>query len=558
MVTPSFTTLFARLAPLLLIVAFFAVQIAWALADQRVWPWDPALYGVLTLQLWGTRLQGVGGWFNSILHASGGNPPIILWLGQFLVPLGHLISNVEAALHLVNIAAAAATLSLVYLTSRRLGATMGAGLAGTLVAAGSPVFNGLAHFFMLEQAQCFGAAALAFVVRNAKDWPLLRTISLALLAVSISFLGKASSGSFVLPLLIYMIISLLTTANPRRRLTFRGDVAFLFAALIAAGLTTAWYIVHWSMVVSHFIAATVSEVTLYWGSPVHVPTKLAYWTRTLASTLSPFALLAMCLAGVTAVALLIGVVRSFRRPFMAWLEAIVESGALFALTLAGTVLATVVAFSLQINEDSRFLLPLVPLVSVLLAWSLAVLRSRMVTIVVVALLAANTVIIHAFALGFTEQVWLSGRQPPYLAPPERDARDKMRLRHAIDAVCGAQPLSRRPIFVAVEYAELNVNAANFYSEQQHALGGHRCAYVNYGTFHTDVRRALDTIDRMAPGYVLTVAPAKQPPPDTVNVTTRAVAEHLALDPRYELAPGSTDYLLIYRRKPDGDRPPMKP
>ena len=59
-------------------------------------------------------------------------------------------------------------------------------------------------------------------------------------------------------------------------------------------------------------------------------------------------------------------------------------------------------------------------------------------------------------------------------------------------------------------------------------------------------RALDTISTVAPAYIVTVAAEKQPPPDFVNVVSRAVTEQLGRVPRYLLAPGSGSYILIFR------------
>src|SRR6185503_5925104 len=101
---------------------------------------------------------------------------------------------------------------------------------------------------------------------------------------------------------------------------------------------------------------------------VHFPTKIVYWARSLATALSPFYLFAICIAIVVAAALIIAILRSYHNRFSAWAEMLVENGGLFALALTGTVIATLCAFSLQINEDRRFLLPLIPLISVAVAW----------------------------------------------------------------------------------------------------------------------------------------------------------------------------------------------
>jgi hypothetical protein len=98
----------------------------------------------------------------------------------------------------------------------------------------------------------------------------------------------------------------------------------------------------------------------------------------------------------------------------------------------------------------------------------------------------------------------------------------------------------------VNYATLNTNSANFYSEKESYVTGRRCTYTNYNTFNPDVQHALDMIRAVRPIYIITVAPEKQPPPDFVNMASRPVTEHLALDPHYRLVSNSDGYLLVYR------------
>jgi 4-amino-4-deoxy-L-arabinose transferase-like glycosyltransferase len=508
------------------------------------------MYGVITLQLWETRLLGIEAWFEAMAHATITNPPLLVWAGQFLVPLRPFRGDIESTLLFVNVLAAGGTLTLIYLTSRRLGAGLTAALAAVLICAGSQIFIELTDQYLLEAVQCCAAAAMVFAAWDADKRSLIRTFALLLIATAFSFLTKTSSGTFVLPLLAYAIISSIITRR-RARLTIRAaDVALLIAAATVTAAALIWYVGNWQTLIQHFVSATFSEGTLYWGSPVHFPTKIAYWTQSLTNALSPFLLVAICLCVVVVAALLTAIVNSYDRKVTASAEALVENGGLFALALTGTIVATLCAFSLQINDDRRFLLPLIPLISVLVAWSLAVIGRPVIVVFIFTLLTANAVVTRAYAHGrnpfyLVPKYW--GLTPyPWLLPVQPEPRNKVLLTAAVQRTCRRETGSQ-PIFVATEYAELNVNSANFYSEKERGITGLRCSYVNYGSFQTDVGEALSVINRIAPAYVLTVSPDKQPPADNVNVATRPVAEHLAHDPQYELVSEVGDYILIYRR-----------
>jgi 4-amino-4-deoxy-L-arabinose transferase-like glycosyltransferase len=473
-----------------------------------------------------------------------------VWVGQFLVPFRALIGSVESAMLFVNIFAAAATFTFVYATSRRLGAGLATALGAILICASSQVFIELTNQYLLEAVQSCAAASMVFVAWQAEKRSLLRTLSLLLMATAFSFLTKTSSATFVLPLLVYVFVSLIITRRQPRPAARFADVVLLVLALMIAGAAIGWYVANWDWLVRHFVASTFSDTTLYWGSPVYFPRKIAYWLQSLATSLSPFLFFAVCLSILTVIALVIAILRSYRKSLSAWAEALVENGGLFALALAGTVIATLLAFSLQINEDRRYLIPLIPLISVLGAWSLVVVRGRAVPVFALVVLVANAAVTHSYAHNRDPFSWIpkySVLTPyPWWLPAQPAMREKLLLTAAVHKSCRKES-AQQPIFVAIDYPNVNVNSANFYSEKERRVTGLRCHYVNYGSFQTDVQRALNVINGVGPAYVLTVAPDQQAPADAVNVVARPVAEHLAHDPQYELASEPGDYILIYRK-----------
>ena len=55
------------------------------------------------------------------------------------------------------------------------------------------------------------------------------------------------------------------------------------------------------------------------------------------------------------------------------------------------------------------------------------------------------------------------------------------------------------------------------------------------------------MNAVAPPYVITVAPGRQPPPDFTNIRSKDVTLFLASDPHYLLMTKPGDYLQIYRK-----------
>jgi hypothetical protein len=529
------------------LITFIAVlvlpSVIWILNDHSVWPWDHARYGDWTLRTWEARLLGPVGWFNFMIHALGGTPPLIAWAGQFFVPLQHLTGDFESAMLFFNVCVASGTLLLVYLTARSLDAGILAGLGAIAMCGGSQLFIALTHNYLTEMVQCFATASIMFVAWRAEKRSLVRTLSLALGAVGLSFLSKASSATFVLPFLTYIAVALFVTSTLPKHPTTESDFILLVLATALFGATLAWYFVNWESTVGHFLEAASSDIALYYGSPVLIGTKLKFWTKTLSLALSPFSIVSMCIAIAILLATATAAARLREMPSRRWAQFSVQSGLLFSLALVGTICLTVLGYSLQINEDTRFLLPLIPLIAVLLGWALSSFRSHVLTVFCLVAFAGDAVLAHAYCFrndpaNITPISWLS--------QIESNAADKLLLTAAVQATCQPEIANRYNI-LGVNYIRLNGNSANFYAEKERLSKGYRCYYMAFGYDEQNLQHALAKVTEIAPPYILTVPPDRQFPPDFVNIVSKPLGEFLAKDSRYALVPGLGDYLFVYRR-----------
>src|ERR1043166_3573795 len=224
----------SRAAPVLVIGILVALNAIWILGDQHVWWWDQSVYGYWTLRLWFAHEVGLSQWIDANLHAFAVNPPLIGWLGQWFVPLSYIIGDVEAAILFVNLSAVAGTLVLVYLLARRLGAGIGGGLVAPLVCGGSALYAGLVHQFMGETVLAFSAAAMIFGAFGAEQRSAARTLAIAVLTTALALLSKASSLTFVLPMLAYTVVAMVVKRGRIRLSAGPADIAFLILAAATA------------------------------------------------------------------------------------------------------------------------------------------------------------------------------------------------------------------------------------------------------------------------------------------------------------------------------------
>lgn len=182
-----------------------------------------------------------------------------------------------------------------------------------------------------------------------------------------------------------------------------------------------------------------------------------------------------------------------------------------------------------------------------MGWSLAVIGNRIVSTLVTTALAFNLAIHHAYAHGFNP---LGVTPHGYLTVPDPNTHDKIFLTEVVRSTCGPRAAGR-PNFIVVNYVSLNGNAINFYAEKERARRGYACTFQSFSPDETNVDRALDRISAVAPAFIVTAAPEKQPSgpwaPAFANRVSRGVSEHLARDPQYTLAPGSGDYVKIYQK-----------
>ena len=485
-----------------------------------------------------------------MIHAMGSKPPLLVWAGQFFVPFRHLTGSVKSALLFINIALAAGTILLICYAAQSLGVGTMAILAGALACAGSQIFIGLTHQYLVEFTQGVTIAALMLIAVGAEKKSATRTLSLAILIAGLGMSIKTTSLMFILPLGGYIGIVLLVNRVRIGKLAtvprWRGsDLALVLSAVAATAAVVTWYATNWLLMAQHFVNATTGEVALNYGSADPLLSKLAFWISFLSLAISPFSIISIGVSALIIIAVVIGIVRVLAAQRSYWLPCAIRSGTLFAITLAGTIVAMLLAYSLQINEDTRFLMPIIPMIGVLVAWSLNVLSQRLVSLAFLVAFAINAAVNHAYAHGISP---FDMRPFPWLLQVHLSAEDRETLAQTVDVTC-SRDASQRYKIIGVEYPEFNANSAAFYSAKRGLRVGYRCNYTSLGYAETDAQRAWDRIMALGADYVVTIPPEKQRSPDFVNRVSRPIAERLSHDQKFTLVPPSGAGLWIFARLP---------
>jgi hypothetical protein len=531
-----------RLIAAAAIGALLLPTIAWILSDRHLWQWDQSYYGAATLDLCNTH--GGAAWLRAMVSALRSMPPMLVWTAQFLVPLHHITPDVESAMLLVNVVFTAGILALTYATARRLECGLAASLSGVVLVGGSTDIIGLSHEYLVEVSQAFAVTMMLFIAWRVERLSWVRCAAFLVIGISLTQAAKASSFIFTLPPLAYCALVLGATWKRERPVPTAFDFAWLAVALAFLALTAAWYWVNWDYMMAHFIFSTVASAELMAEGPVvDLRQTIPFWISNMSVGISAIDVIPISAFAAVFVALVVGLRRSAAGQLLTTCDRAIKNWTLFGLTLAGTIVLVILAYSLQLNVDSRFLTPLVPFAGVLVAWSLSVLRVRWLSVAFLGIFVVNAAANHALSFGRNPGRLISNA---WLQPTDRDLGNRDRLAAIVAATCTPEAAGRW-IVLAVNYPSLNGNSANFFAAKDPSTLGHRCSYINFPIFETDIDKDFAFIFDIARAYyVVTLEPSKQQTtPDWINRLAKPIAERLARDDRFVLRTTLGD-ILIYQ------------
>jgi 4-amino-4-deoxy-L-arabinose transferase-like glycosyltransferase len=537
----------SRWLPLWLPLALVTPSLVWIAVDHSIWPWDPAWYGQVSVDLWATLRTDPVHWPGSMADAFGSKPPAVAWLGQLFVPLGEVLGEDARALLLSIVLCQAASLSFVFLAARRLDGTAAAVLATLLVAA-SPLFVALSHQYFADPVQTLAVAWLLLILAGAAYSPPALTLAQLPGALALGMLAKLSSPAYMAPLALGVVVLLgfHRTSLPQLRRT-RERVAVVTSAAISLLLVLGaleWYRRNVDAALEH--ARQSSADTGLYGVDRGFGREFPEWVERMGdAAFIRFGWIAV--GGLTIVALAVAGARRvrFRDPRLVTCAA-----------CAAAVLTVLGALASQPNEDMRFLLPLVPLVAVPVALAIAGSRNRrLVTLAgILALIQFAAVTLQSF--GHAPSVLRASSNT--IDAPDRDRRLADALDRVVTQTCTDAEVGRISM-VGGEYPWLNHNTLTFLARQHFAENGRLCAYTGLGYAEEDPEAAWDRMRDLDPPYYIGVdyGNARNPLPedqaaavervDALNRVNVEIFNRVVRSRDFELVPGSRSAgLVIFR------------
>jgi hypothetical protein len=520
-------------------------SLIWGWRDRHLWLWDQAWYGEVAADLAFRLGHDHKAWLAGMREFMPSKPPLLPWIGQLFTPLGLILGDMDFALLLVNLIAQAVTVAFVWRIAREAARNRPLiAVAAALFVASAPLFVGMSHQFLTEPLQTTIVAGSFFLAWAAPRIDSNRLVLCLLMAVVAGAAVKTTTPAYAGLAWSWIVWELRgrLLRNARWPALTAVDALLGTAVVVVAYFTLAWYVRNLPDVLGHIADATTSDVADAYGHRGAFIEKFLFWSRAQATSFSLQPIL------LIAAAWLIGVAFVVRFVWRSEASAFEPAGRL--ATLALLAFLHIVAFTsllaAQVNEDTRFLAPLLPCCAILLTWGLAQVRSAALGAVaagVVALVAfTQFAMVHLEAHGLiarrTQSAWLL---------PVSVTRDQEVADDLVRDTCPAD-YKWHSVVVGPERPTLNANSLAYVSAERSLSAGYRCYYWSLGYAEKDVERALRRIDDLGARYVILPQPANiEDDPNFLNQALKGVEERIRLGNRFTALPGMYSGYKIYRR-----------
>jgi len=515
-------------------------SVVWCIRDQSVWAWDPSWYGEVATGLWWQLINlRLNSWFIDMLNAFGTKAPGVSWLGQFFVPIGKAIGSIEAGLLLSLVMTQFFTLLLVFDTARRLtNGSVAAGIIASGMTASAPLFVALSQNFFAEPLQLMAVAYTFWIAACSREMRLYDMLAHAVLAVSIGMIAKASYPLYAL-MPGAMIIFRLFSAIKHRKIERKISMLLSIVAATALLAMAAWYVKNFNTVIDFIKLASSSEVALDYGTKADILTKFLFWMNALKYSFS-----AHWTGILIAIATLSGLIIHLKN----WIKNR-KSNFSFQSVYAGLcfvqVLIVLFIFSININEETRYLLPLFPALALFLTIIIISERDRMILYLTAAAIIVQFVIVNLYALNL---ISYHNGMSYHLKPMVCDPLKKEEVARVISFTSNIENANRYSIN-GLELPWLNANTLSFFAQKFMLDTGYRGYYTSLGYAASDPDVAWKRLQALQALYFITLEPDRHPqPPIFLNKIAMKIQKRVEDSSQFEKGAFDSKFgILIYRR-----------
>ncbi len=532
-------------------------SLVWIFGDRQVWPWDQAWYAEVSTELYYYLLTNPAEWFKRLMSAFGFKAPGVAWFGQFFVPIGQLLGSIEIGLLLSIFLTQFLTLVLTYQVIKKLTHSRPITIATCLLVSAAPLSLGLAHQYVVETLQTFAITWVVYIGIMMPEWRLQRSILQLMGAFALSMLAKVTSPLYLVGAAAIIGFHLTKQVNlpslsqfltKIKTLRFK-DFIFLLSPLNLLSLIFTvtmvwWYGVNWQQIIAFGKLASSGEAALLYGEKADFLSKFEYWLIAFQKSFFSYSLAIICLAAF------IYILTKFL--IKAWKQSQLksnqpDSNKLFdylAIISVVQILLVLSALSLNVNQENRYLLPLLPYIIIVLAWLLFSAGQRLMLYAFMGLISFQLLFVNAQALGVVAPNDVFSY---WLHPFQRDESQKQLLTSVVESTCNEAGKYRYNI-IGTELQWFNANSAAFYSAQQLLDHDYRCYFTSLGYAENDPLAAWKRLLELNINFFVTLKPAVLPRVDAFNRVTLPTLNKIQASPLFTPANlVDESSVLLYKR-----------
>jgi len=386
----------------LLLSLLILPSIAWVFLENRSWENDAVEYAGYSIES-NRRLfsDSIFTWLDSMFTRYRVKPPLLMWVGQWFVPLGVFLGPVRKGLLFAPIVFSLLSVFISYTAFKRMFNDRLIALAGAVFISASPLFIGLSTRFLTEPLLLLVVVWSMYVYASYLSWDRYYALLHLLSVFFVSLLTKFSGPFYlILPsiVILYHVFRLgFGVFFMELRQTAAKHAGMAAVTLFLFSLTSRLYYLN----VRHYLNHANNALSGKW---VLNQTFIESMARLLRES-----------AGV------------FFLDYSVFFFLILASAGLFHLRKSVTVrnspqavvfplqilLVLLVIGYLRLTDPWRFVFPVLPYVAAVMCWSLRIIGRKTVTMLAIVVFLLQAILLHSYAFGILRDY----PQTPHLGIP---------------------------------------------------------------------------------------------------------------------------------------------
>lgn len=521
---------------------FLMPSVYWTVQDRSVWPWDPAWYGEVSADLWFTLLNSPGHWWLAMMRAFGIKAPGIAWVGQWFVPIGRMLGSIELGLLLSIIAVQFGTLVLMYKLGKEFMPDSDiAPLLGCMMIASAPLFIAMSHQYFAEPLQLFAVTYFYWIAAKSRHWTRPQAVGHLLLATGLGLASKVTSPIYCsVPACVAVYDAVKNKNIGGFFQSFHWKLCLLIlTGLAVLGSVIVWYARNGSTLLNFVRLASSSEIALDYGRSGSFFQKMQYWLGALQKSVAlPTVVFGLAIVFLIAIGIRFATSEG-------WWVLPSKRDSLLAVGAFGHIVLVLTTFSVNINQENRYLLPLLPSLAVIFMWCLTFVKMRLALVLLGVLFIGQWAYVESQAFGLVPP---DNRMSYWVLPVERSNEAMNELTQIVELTCTPRA-HRRYSIIGVELPWLNFNSMSFYAEKWKQETKLQCYYTSLGYAEKDTAKAWKRVNDFNIEYFVSIEEsALSHPPNFVNEVSLPILQKIRADHRFTQLPYDSKLKVVVFRK----------